>query len=267
MSLLADSHVHTKFSADSEGDMFDMCKTAINKGLSYICFTEHVDYNQFDASYHYFNYDKYSDAIERCRERVGDRLHILSGIEFGEPHIYQKEFEEITKKKFDVVMAAVHYIGKDKVGIHWFDETYEYVKPLMKDYTNERIFHEYYEELLQVAKLGGFDVLAHLDNPKRYLKESGHEEELIDKILLELVNAGIAIEINTSSLRRGYHECTPDAEMLKKYLALGGNRVSIGSDAHNYCEVAANFDYAVKLVRDHKAILGVFKERRFVSIT
>ena len=266
MSLLADSHVHTKFSADAKDDMFDMCKTAIDKGLSYICFTEHVDNNQFDASYQYFNYDRYSDAIERTREKFGDKINVLSGIEFGEPHVYQKEFDKVIRKKFDVVMAAIHYIGKDKVGVHWVDGTYEYDKALFKDYSNERIFQEYYEELLQVVKLGGFDVLAHFDNPKRYLKESGHEEELIVEIVHELVNAGIAIEINTSPLRRGNHECAPDYVILKQYLDLGGTRVSVGSDAHCCCEVAANFDYAIKLVRDNKATLGVFKDRCFVTI-
>ncbi|SMD13736.1 histidinol-phosphatase HisJ family protein [Sporomusa malonica] len=266
MRLLADSHVHTKFSADAKDDMFDMCKTAVDRGLSYICFTEHVDYNQFDASYHYFNYDKYSDAIERAREKFGDKIQVLSGIEFGEPHVYQKEFEKMLSNKFDVVMAAIHYIGRDKVGVHWVDGTYEYDHVLFKDYTNERIFHEYYEELLQVVKLGGFDVLAHLDNPKRYLKESGHEEEIIGEIVHELVNAGIAIEINTSPLRRGYHECTPDFEILKQYLDFGGTRVSIGSDAHCCREVAMNFDYAVNLVREHKATLGIFKNRCFITI-
>ncbi|MDF2571311.1 MAG: hypothetical protein K0R55_2915 [Sporomusa sp.] len=29
LSVLADSHVHTKFSAGAKDDMFDMCETAI----------------------------------------------------------------------------------------------------------------------------------------------------------------------------------------------------------------------------------------------
>lgn len=266
MVFLADSHVHTKFSADAQDNMFDMCRAAIDKGLGHICFTEHVDNNPFDDSYHYFDYDNYSDAIKRAREKFGDKIDVLSGIEFGEPHIYKKEFENIIRKEFDVVMAGIHYVGKDKIGLHWVNGTCNFDKSLLKNYTNDRIFHEYYEELLQVVKLGGFDVLAHFDNPKRYLKESGHEEELIGEIASELVNAGIAIEINTSPLRRGYHECSPDSDILKQYLDLGGTRVSIGSDAHSCNEVGMHFDYAVKLVKDHNATLGVFKERSFVSI-
>lgn len=267
MRFLADSHVHTNFSADAKDDMFAMCKTAIDKGLSYICFVEHVDYNQFDPGCHYFNYDKYSDAIERSREKFGDKIHVLSGIEFGEPHVYQSKFEKIVNEKFDVVMAGVHYVGKGKVGIHWLNGTNEYAKALLKDYTNERIFHEYYEELLKVVKFGGFDVLTHFDNPTRYLKEPSHEEDLIGEIVHELISMGITLEINTSPLRLGYHKCAPDSEILKQYLALGGKQITIGSDAHRLSEVAANFDYAVNLIKDRPLDLGIFIDRRFVSIT
>lgn len=266
MTILADSHTHTKFSADAKDDMFDMCKAAIAKELSYICFTEHIDNNPYDESYQYYNYDKYSEAIKRAREEFGDKIRILSGIEFSEPHIYPKEFEKFLKRDFDVVMAAIHYIGKDQVGIHWVDEKYLCDKTKLKDYTKQRIFHEYYEELLQIVKLGGFDVLAHFDNPTRYLKEPGQEVELVNEIIYELVNKGIAIEINTSSLRKGYHKCAPDSEILKQYIDAGGTKVTIGSDAHFCHEIAANFDYAYKLAKDHQANTGIFKERRFMSL-
>ena len=39
----ADYHVHTAFSCDSEVPMEEMIKTGINKGLTEIAFTDHVD--------------------------------------------------------------------------------------------------------------------------------------------------------------------------------------------------------------------------------
>lgn len=264
MSIIADLHTHTKFSADARDDMADMCRAAITKGLSYICFTEHVDNNPNDESYHFFNYDKYSEAIKRVRDEFGDNLHILTGIEFGEPHLYQKEFESFLKKDFDVVMVGIHYIGE--IGLHWFDQKYTGDKTGILDYTKQKIFRQYYEELLRAVKIGGFDVLAHFDNPKRYLKESGQEEELIDEIMHELVNAGIAIEINTSPLRRGYHECAPDSDILKRYIAAGGTKLTIGSDAHSCRGIAGHFNYASTLVQEHHMSTGIFLERRFITI-
>ena len=41
----ADYHVHTAFSCDSEVPMEEMIKTGINKGLTEIAFTDHVDFD------------------------------------------------------------------------------------------------------------------------------------------------------------------------------------------------------------------------------
>ncbi len=266
MRIAADSHVHTLFSADADDDMAAMCKAAIEKGLQYICFTEHVDFNQFDPGCRYFNYDKYIAAIERTRDEFGDKIQILSGIEFGEPHVFPKEFESIAAHEFDVVMAGIHYIGENKVGLHWLNGTNAYYQGLLQDYTQERILQEYYRELLQVVTLGGFDVLAHLDNPKRYLPQAGQAADLAAGIAHELVKAGIALEINTSPLRRGGRECSPDAAILAQYLACGGKQITVGSDAHRCSEVAANFDYAAELAEAHQATVGVFIKRSFVPV-
>ena len=41
----SDNHVHTYFSTDSDTPMEEMLKTAIDKGFTSICFTDHMDYN------------------------------------------------------------------------------------------------------------------------------------------------------------------------------------------------------------------------------
>ena len=41
--ILWDCHMHSSFSADSETPMEDMIQTAVDKGLTGICFTEHLD--------------------------------------------------------------------------------------------------------------------------------------------------------------------------------------------------------------------------------
>ncbi len=40
--ILWDCHMHSSFSADSETPMEDMIQTAVDKGLTGICFTEHL---------------------------------------------------------------------------------------------------------------------------------------------------------------------------------------------------------------------------------
>mgnify|MGYP003303821979 CR=1 FL=1 len=43
MPILADLHMHSSYSTDSNAPMEEMILSAINKGLRTICFTEHID--------------------------------------------------------------------------------------------------------------------------------------------------------------------------------------------------------------------------------
>ena len=42
--MLADYHIHSRYSDDSEEDMEIIVNSAIEKGFDEICFTDHVDY-------------------------------------------------------------------------------------------------------------------------------------------------------------------------------------------------------------------------------
>ena len=259
LPIVTDSHTHTTFSADARDEMPEMCRAAIAKGLTHICFTDHVDFNPTEDGYGLFDYDRYTAAIDRARAEFEGRIHILKGIEFGEPHLYVKEYEELLHKEFDVIMASVHFVRMD-IGLHWFEDD-----DMFREYARQNVYRQYYKDLLQVVKLGGFDVLAHFDNPKRYLTEPAQETELIGEIMHELVGRGMVIEVNTSPLRRGCHECAPDSRILKQYAEAGGTRVTVGSDAHSSQEIAAGFDYADRLVKDHRLRIGIFQGRQFIA--
>lgn len=254
MDVLADLHMHTRFSADGTDEMADMCRAAVEKGLNYICFTDHCEFHPKDDSYKWFDYQIYSDAIERVRDQFGDRIQILKGVEFGQPHLYPREFEKILKMDFDQIIAGIHYIGDDYVG------------DLIHKVSKERLFDDYYANVLRAVELGGFDILAHFDLPKRYLKKSYEGSQIIAEIIDELVKKEIAIEINTSPLRRGFTESAPDCGILERYIKAGGKRVTLGSDAHNCNDIAADFEYAYKLVKDAGGSLGIFKDRSFVPV-
>ena len=43
MAILADLHLHSSYSGDSDASMEEMIQKAIAAGLNTVCFTEHVD--------------------------------------------------------------------------------------------------------------------------------------------------------------------------------------------------------------------------------
>lgn len=261
MVFTTDTHIHSlDFSGDAVSSMAAMCRGAVAKGLKRICFTEHVDFNpHYDDSIP-FDGEKYKRAIETARDRHGGELEILKGIEVGEPHVYPKEYEKVLQgDAYDVVIASVHYVILP-MGIHWTGNGGENIF----QYAVERIYRRYYEDLLAVARLGGFDVLGHFDYPKRYLQQDAAEEPLLAEILDCLVKNGSVIEINTSPLRKGCLETSPGKKIIEMYRAAGGRRLTVGSDAHRDVDIAAGFDSTPALTAGFT--VGYFKNRTFCRL-
>ncbi len=254
LKVIADMHIHSKFSVDGKDDVMTMCRVAVDRGMRYICFTEHFDMNPRDYGFGYFAFKKFSEAIDMARDEFKDTISILKGLEFSEPHLYPKEFESMLKKDFDVILGAVHWLGQFLIG----------QKELEEYFGQEEIFEKYYAEVLKATRFGGFDILAHLDFPKRYLKTSYNELELVDEILFGLDRSSILLEINTSPLRKGLNECSPDTDLLERYVKHGGRRVCLGSDAHSAAEIGAGLEQAQDLASQSRLEAGIFQHRKFL---
>jgi len=242
---LVDYHVHTNNSFDSKVNMIDYCQRAVEIGLKEIVFTEHFDLNPGDLGLGYFNYVKYSDEIEKCRELYGDKLIIKKGLELGEPHLYKEEHSKFLKKKdFDFLLGSVHYIGSMVLHSNY------------NDLQEREVYLKYFTEVLETVEYGNFHVLGHLDVLKRYVPEHFSKfkaieyEEHIREILKTLIQRGKGIEINTSGLRQGLNETLPAVEVLKWYRELGGEIVTIGSDAHRLNHLGDKLETSIQLARE-----------------
>ena len=47
---MIDYHVHTNYSADASATVTEQLEAAVERGLSEICFTDHVDFDNGDKS-------------------------------------------------------------------------------------------------------------------------------------------------------------------------------------------------------------------------
>jgi histidinol-phosphatase (PHP family) len=257
MSKICDLHVHSNLSADSSASLAIMCQSAIAKGIACIAFTEHCDLNPHDEDYAFFNPERFSNEIEQVREKFANQLTILKGIEFGEPHLYPDGFAALRDQDYDIILGSIHMVGDVFVGSR---------EKILSQYTIEQLYNQYYTIMLWSAQFGGFDALAHFDFPKRYYQETVTDLPIIEDILTLLVQSEIALEINTSSLRKGLVEPMPSVEILRKYAALGGRRITLGSDAHKPEHIGADFEYIQELLHEFPQFeVGYFDQRRFVS--
>lgn len=145
--------------------------------MKYICFTDHVDFNKNDLGYGYYNADKFFNEYNRLQMKYGDKIHMLSGIEFSEPHLYKSEFEKLYKYPYDFIMGSVH----------WINDMFPCEK-VRKNYPTYKFYELYWQEVLKAVEFGGFDCLGHMYFPKRYYDEVVYDEILINEIFNKMIN-------------------------------------------------------------------------------
>lgn len=224
-----DYHLHTSFSADSEAPMEDMILAAIDKGLEEIAFTDHVD---FDPRYTHPDYNLYIPYLEELKFKYKNDITIRLGIEVGLENTKADLVNTITAAfPFDFIIGSSHSV---KCLDLYYDQN-EY----FSERTKQEAYNTYFEEmLLNIRTCTDFCVYGHLDFVSRYgLYEDNSVNYMeyapfIDAVLKELIERGKGIEINTSGYRYGINGCYPSLEILKRYKALGGEIITVGSDAH-----------------------------------
>ncbi len=74
--------------------------------------------------------------------------------------------------------------------------------------------------------------------PYRY---EDHAEQ-IDRILRTAIRGGTALEINTGGLYKGTGKTNPEERIIRRYLALGGTKLTYGADAHRPEQVGYGFE-------------------------
>ena len=124
------------------------------------------------------------------------------------------------------------------------DESVDYMK----------LLGEYFDWELKLAQWAQFDTLAHLTYPLRYVVgkygksvDMSRFAEIIDEILLELIKNKKSLEINTAGLRQPIGVTSPDESIVKRYKELGGELITIGSDAHYAEHLGAGIDKGYEL--------------------
>ena len=131
-----------------------------------------------------------------------------------------------------------------------------YGKDFHRQKTKKAAYTEYLQELLSCIKeFTSFNVLGHVDLVRRYgsYKDNSMKHadfgDLLDLIFEELISTGKGLELNTSGFRYKLQSTMPDLNILKRYREMGGEILTIGSDAHSPHHVAEYFDFASDLAR------------------
>ena len=228
--FLTDYHLHSEFSFDSQTPIEEIVKKAISLGLSEIAITDHFDPCAADPDCEkMYDTQNYFKKIEKVRKEYGDRIKIAAGVEAGQAQLYPENVKKLIENyPFDFVIGSVHNVTGD---IDLAFETYSISNKVSW-------LERYFLEAVEAAKTGLYDVFGHVNYICRYIKKKKiplnvHDyEDLAILVLRQVIALGKGIEINISSLRDGGNTTMPPIELLKKYRAMGGEILTVGTDAH-----------------------------------
>jgi histidinol-phosphatase (PHP family) len=242
--------------------MAAMAAKAAALGLRQMVFTDHEDYQADGSPFpHQMSFDKYIAEFGRVKRQYADRVELLLGVEFGlAPRINHKLESLAARYPLEFIIGSSHDIeAKDLYNGEFF---------LGRDI--HAAHRAYFEEVLQnVRTTDAYDVYGHIDYIVRYggyqpneLRYSDHAD-IIDEILRELIARGKGLELNTSGYRYGLNCTHPQPDILKRYRQLGGEIITIGSDAHRALDICANFEEArLLLLQTGFKAYTLFRNRR-----
>ena len=248
---LIDCHTHCNFSPDGRDEPSELVKSAQQLDLKAIAITDHCECNTWFEPEHYgidsskadaddiimyncksFHLASIQPMKELVRQSFGE-LAVIHGVELGQPLQAPEIADEIVgDEELDFVIGSLHN-NSGMLDFYYlrFDE--------MSPQQINSLLGDYFEQVLQMCEWGAFDILGHLTYPLRYIcgkynisVDTDCYKDIIAQIFKTLISNNKGIEINTSGLFTDLKKTMPDAKLVKLYRELGGEIISIGSDAH-----------------------------------
>lgn len=240
--MLMDLHTHTHHSFDGAPQtVAERIARAEALGLRWMAVTDHVEINRFYPAEHYgavetevWNYDGQrafeGSLAEVTAEKANCRsVTLLCGAEIGqmpqEPELAAKLYAD---PRLDLVIGSVHELPQ-RPDFYFLDYSKEDIPALVT---------AYFDEVLRLAQIDTWDILAHLTYGLRYLPCRAEYDltphlPVIDEIFRTVIAKGKAIELNGSGLKSTPEFTDPALPLIRRYHELGGRYLTLSTDAHD----------------------------------
>ena len=239
--MFTDYHIHTCYSGDSQAPVKAQLDAAVSAGLTHICFTDHVDFDGVDLVP--------ADLAARNEEILAlapqyPSLDISLGMELGmsTPESNRLSHLHAENVHLDFIIGSVHMVENINV---FYPEYYQ-------GRSKEQACTAYLEKLSRAIRISEFNVMGHYDFCTKYSPYPSRSMEyemfprLFDDIFRYLIESGRGIEINSSAWR---DDPPWGLSVISRYRELGGEFVTIGSDAHQPQRVGSRVKEAAELAK------------------
>ncbi len=227
--MKVDLHNHTVLCNHASGEMQDYIKEAIKKNTEIFGFADHAPLNPDDGYRMKFEeMPIYEENVKRLKERFKNDIEILLGyeVDFIPGHLDKRVINSNT----DYLIGSIHYLKT------WNFDNPQYLS-VYKNKDIDKIWEEYFQAVEEMAKTNLFQIAGHLDLIKVFNFKPKKDVRLIaKKAIKEIKKANMAVEINTSGLRKPVKEIYPSNELLELIKEFDID-ITLSSDAHKPEEV------------------------------
>jgi len=247
MQLPPDYHMHTPLCRHATGEPTEYAKRALELGFQEIGFSDHSPMLRDDFDNWRMRFDQLDEYVEKvCQaQKKFPQLAIRLALEVdylpgGEDWIRALA----ARHPWDYFIGSVHYVSDswDIDNPHKISE--------WKNRDAFEVWKIYFERLTLAAESKQFEIIGHVDLPKKFGHRPARDCTPLYKRFLDAAKKhNCAIELNTAGLRKDCREIYPGREILQ----LAFEKcvpITFGSDAHAPEEVGMNFAEAIQLARE-----------------
>jgi histidinol-phosphatase (PHP family) len=259
---MQDYHLHTSLCKHAVGEMEEYVETAIENGISEICFSDHIPLpGGFDMEHRMSpgDMESYFEKISILKRRFRE-ISILVGIEADYIEGYEEYLEGfLSTYPLDLVIMSIHFLRRWPPGQWVFD--FEYTKKTIR-----QKYKDYLNVMIKGIRTGLFDIVGHLDLIKRrgfsLLNNNPNE---VRQVLDAVSQQNMSIEVNLSGLWKPINDLYPSLDILEMVVAKGIPLV-MSSDAHSPEYVGACFDEILNHLFNYKGIKMASYQRRQCTV-
>lgn len=260
MRLLYETHMHTPLCRHAVGRPVEYAAMAWRRGLKGIIVTDHgpapegwIPSRQMTVA----QFPIYLEMVAEARREWHGRLDVRLGVEQEYFPGIESFIENINRAApFDYVLGSVHTPCRE------YRERF---------YTGDAIAYQrlHFDHLACCAETKLYDCLAHPDIVKNCFPSSWNLKLIMDDVcrsLDRIARTGIAMELNTSGVRKDVPEMNPGPVILKE-MNLRKIPVVLGGDAHVSGQTGAHFEEALEMLEvAGYTYVSVFLQRRRTEI-
>lgn len=248
--MLQNMHIHSKYSWDSEMDIYEIAQILYEKGIRYGALTDHIEFDREPLEYVLKKFKIRNIVIDTINNQYSGKLTLMKAVEISSPHLYKDKVKALDELEMDFIMGSIHKV-ETKINTSY-----------------ERTYNKYlyYSEMLKMVEAKQIDVVGHLDYIDRYDGYSNYSCYQVSDLISAIIENNMILEVNTSSKRRANIELFPSINKLCDYKVLNGDNVIIGSDAHQYNELLDNIDFGEKIVKDLSLKPIIYQKRKRINI-